>query len=80
MTEDEIKMARAKATAEVIIGTKYLRFLSKYKAKPQLIRVSTEIMSVLVPTAERKAVTYFEVPVILDAELSTGGCVCQWKI
>lgn len=79
MTEDEITQARARATAEVILGTKFLRFLAKYKAKPQLIRVSTEIMQVLVPSAEFKPVTYFEVPVILDEKLPTAGCVCQWK-
>ena len=80
MTDEEIAIARAKATAEVIIGTKYLRFLLKHKANPQLIRVSMEIMSVLVPQSEFKPVTYFGVPVILDDTLSTGGCVCQWKI
>ena len=79
MTDEEIALARAKATAEVIIGTNYLRFLRKFKAQPQLIRVSDEMMTVLVPTAERKAVTYFGAQVILDDTLSTGGCVCQWK-
>ena len=80
MTDEEIAKARAKATAEVILGTKYLRFLAKFKAKPQLIRVSTEIMAVLVSSVEIKSVTYFGVPVILDDQLSVGGCVCQWKI
>lgn len=80
MTDEEIAIARAKATAQVILGTKFLRFLLKYKAKPQLIRVSTEIMTVLVPSAEFKSVTYVDVPVILDEDLPTGGCVCQWKI
>ena len=79
MTDEEIAKARAKATAEVIIGTKYLRFLAKFKAKPQLIRVSTEIMAVLVSSVEFKSVTYFGVPVILDDKLGVGGCVCQWK-
>ena len=79
MTKEEIAIARARATAEVILGTKFLRFLAKHKANPQLIRVSTEIMAVIVPSAEFKPVTYFGVPVILDEGLSTGGCVCQWK-
>ena len=79
MTEDEIEKARAKATAEVIIGTWYLKFIVKYNAKPQLIRVSTEIMSILVPYAEFRPITYFGVPVILDDTLPTDGCVCQWK-
>ena len=79
MTDEEIATARAKATAEVIIGTKYLNFLARHKANPQLIRVSTEIMSVLVPSAEFKPVTYFGVPVIVDEKLPTGGCLCQWK-
>ena len=79
MTEDEIEKERAKATAEVVIGTMYLKFIVKHNAKPQLIRVSTEIMSILVPYAEFRPVTYFEVPVILDDTLPTGGCICQWK-
>lgn len=80
MTDEEISIARAKATAEVIIGTKYLRFLAKFKVRPQLIRISYEMMTVLVPTAERKPITYFGAQVILDDTLPAGGCVCQWKI
>jgi hypothetical protein len=79
MTDEEIMVARAKATAEVLIGNMYLRFTRTYRHIPQLIRVSETIMKTLVPTAERRPVTYFGVDVILDESLPTAGCECQWK-
>lgn len=80
MTDEEISLARAKAIAEVIMGNNYLTFLKTYRTNPQLIRVSKEIMTVLIPMVEMKRVTYFGVKVIIDESLSPEGCELQWII
>jgi len=68
-----------KADADILLCMAYLKFLLKNRRKPQLIRVAPDVLSLLVPSAERKPITFFDSDVILDESLS-GTCECQWKI
>jgi hypothetical protein len=67
--------------ADVILCWGYLRFIAEYNAKPQVIRVASDILDVLVPLTERnRPLRFFGAEVILDDTLLNGTSVCQWKL
>ena len=68
-----------KVDADIILCMHYLRFIKKHHRKPQVIRVAPDILVLLVPTAERRSISFFGAEVILDETLK-GTVECQWKL
>ena len=77
MTDEE--KAHARDVAEHLIKRQYYAFMVKHKKQPQLIRVSKDLWDIMVPKDCKTKVTWNTVPLIMDEDLKSEECVCQWK-
>lgn len=78
MPADEV--AKKKADTDIIMCSKYISFVQRHARKPQVIRVSEDILKILVPKHENPeiAYTFFEATVVIDESLPNNSMVCGW--
>lgn len=78
MPADEV--AKKKADTDILMCSKYIAFVQRYARKPQIIKVSEDILEILVPKNENPeiAYTFFEAIVVIDKTLPKNSMVCGW--